>query len=209
MRATFSRMQKFNPELVPPSGAVPFGVTSWGAQLYRMVTPKSRGVPDIDPATGEQRWRKNQMTGEPLYPVNKPELYDEVRVFYLRSGGNGNIQLRDWAPPSAEAVARAQKSQRVAEMNDKMAEALVESGMEPAELLAILKSRSTASTVPPSPISTVNVGATTTGEFPMMYAPGRWELSNGMKMQGKREAAEEAETAVQAARAIAAATPEE
>ena len=207
MRATFSRVQKFNPELIPPTGAVPFGVTPWGAQLYRMVIPKSRGVPDIDPATGQQRWRKNQMTGEPLYPVNKPELYDETRIFYLRSGGNGNIQIRDWAPPSAEAVARAQKSQRVAEMNDKMAEALVESGMDPAELLAILKSRG-ATTTATNAVTTEASAPTSTGSFPEMYAPGRWKLSNGMTMQGKKVEAEEAEADVRTARANANATPE-
>jgi hypothetical protein len=210
MRATFSRIQKLNPELIPPTGSVPFGITPNGHPLYRLVTQRSRAVPDIDLVTGEQRWRKNQMTGEPLYALNKPESYEQVRVFYLASQGNGTVELVDWAPPSAEDVARAQKAQRVAEMGEKLAEALVDSGMEPAELLANLKAKPSVTTSGTQSVNVEVPAATGTGvTYPEMYAPGRWRLSNGDSMQGKRTDAVEAEERVQAARKAAAVTPEE
>jgi len=210
MRATFSRIQKINPELIPPAGSVPFGVTPSGRQLYRLATPRSRAVPDIDPVTGQQRWRKNQMTGEPLYALNRPQSYEQVRIFYLESQGNGNVVLIPWAPPSAEELARAQKAQRVAEMQEKLAEALVDSGMEPVDLLASLKAKPSVTTSATQSVNVEVPAATVTGvTYPEMYAPGRWRLSNGTTMQGKRTDATEAEERVQAAKKAAAETPEE
>ena len=200
MRATFTRMQKINPELIPPANAVAFGITPSGKQLYRLVTPRTKAVPDVDPETGEQRWRKNQMTGEPLYPLNKPESYEQVRTFYLESQGNGNVQLVDWSPPSEEQLARAQKALRAAEMREALLEALVESGIEPSALVANLKAKPTPNESPASPVDPTAMGSTQTGpREPQMFAPGRWRLSNGEVVKGTRTDAIGAEEAVQAA----------
>ena len=217
MKRTLAKIKKLNPELKPPTGSVVFGVTSDGKQLYRLVQKRSRAVPLIDTKTGEQRFRKNQMTGEPMYGLNKPELYEHERIFYLESEGNGNINIVDYQAPTAEELAKTARRQRVEDMRERLAEALVDADVDPRDLVASLQQGTApVQKMKPSPAVTANV-TTEPASFPLMYAPGRWRLSNGTVMQGKKTDAEEAESAISdderaevaEVREMAAMTPEQ
>ena len=218
MKGTLQRIKPLHPEMIPPAGAEPFGMTPDRKQLFREVIKRSRPIRDIDPATNEQRWRKNQMTGEPLYRINRPQLYDEERIYYLESEGNGNIRRVDWAPPSEREVAQAERRLRVEGMKDRIAEALVDADMDPDELLAGLRAQRAAPVPLPPTDSVPSADPSPDVEtFPMMYAPSRWRLSNGATFRGTKEKAIEAEAAITPeeraamaeAKAVAALTPEE
>ena len=212
MSHVLTKIKKIHFPLTPPANATAYGVTPDGKhQLYRLVLKRSRSVPDIDPKTGESKFRKNQMTGEPLIQLRKSERYDEERIFWLESDGQGNVNQVPYSPPSEAELAKIARAQRVKDTLGKLAEAMVDSDVEPSVLLASLKAQGTTTTAAPGfVVPTVTTDAeTTTGEFPTMYAPGRWKLSNGLTMQGKKAEAVEAEEAIAAAKKVAAETPEE
>lgn len=208
MSHVLTKIRPIHFALTPPTNAVPWGVTPDGKhQLYRMVLKRSRSVPDIDPKTGESKYRKNIMTGEPLIQLRKSEVYDEERIFWLESQGNGNVVQVPYNPPTDAELAKAARDEKIKAMQDKLAAALVDSDVDPSALLQSLKGKTETAT---DAVVSVAPAATTTGpEYPVMYAPGRWELSNGTKLQGKRAEAEEAEAEIQAAKATAESTPEE
>lgn len=223
MPKTLKKLVPLHSQIVPPINAVPFGMTDDGKQLYREVTPRSGSEADKDD-DGKQRWRKNQMTGEPLYPLRKPTFYEHTRVYFLESQGNGNIGKVDWRPPSPEEVARAERNQQVEAMKDHLAEALVDANVNPAELANLISRRQPA--VPELPelveldeeeepvvAPPVEVAEPVdTDQYPKNLGGGWFELSDGAKLQGKEEQAIEAEIDLEVRRdeahKVAEATPE-
>lgn len=204
---TLAKIKKFHPELIPPTGSVAYGVTPDGKQLYRLVRQRStkRRKMEIGPDGREREvWRKNQMTGEPLYPVNEPVPYEEELIFYLESEGNGQVNMVKYTPPSPEELARAQKAQRVQDMQEQLAEALVDADITPSSLLDMLRGRKAAPA--PKPAEPVV-------EYPVHLGGPRWQLSNGSVVSGKKVDAQRQEAELQAAiadaQASAAITPEE
>ncbi len=115
------------------------GLTPSGHQLFRSTEKRSRAIPDIDPATNEQRYKLHPTTGEPLYPRNKPEIYDNIRVFYLESEGNGNIVKIDWIEPTAEEIAAAQREKGIKEMIPQLSETLYDADINISDLVAAMK----------------------------------------------------------------------
>ena len=227
-KATLSRIQPLNPELIPPKGAIPHGIGPGGKQLYREVTRRSRAVPKINPETGEREFALHATTARPLYPLNKPEIYDLERLYFLESDGMGNIYNIDYHPPTEAELAEALRQQRIKDMIPKLAEALVDENMAPEEFVRGLRGG-----VIPAPEAAADLGATPSfagdrvsddtsdeeGEIdpPVEYPValpgiGRWELSNGETFKGKKVEAIQQEESLQkaraAAKAVAEATPD-
>lgn len=192
MAANLQKIKPLHPQMVPPQGAEAIGVTPDGRQLYKLVTARSRSVLDIDEKTGEQKYRKNQQTGEPLYRMRKPEFYEKTEIFYQESEGNGNVRKIPYTPPTEAELAAAERTRKIAEMRDGLAEAFVDRGLTPAEAVAQL-----AGATPEHAV-----------EYPFHLNGARWQLSNGEIATGKREDAEIAEKAVLEAKAVATATPD-
>jgi len=210
MKGVLKKIKPLHPELVPPRDAVVIGQTPDGKTLYREVVKRSRAVPAFtelqcpvcqgEPAedlcgrcggkgivAGPRLYRKNPVTGENLVPVNKPEPYDQVQVYFLESQGNGNVGKVFYTPPSAEEIAEAQRQRKIAEMQTKFAEVLVDQGYTPDKILEALQGRSEPS-VPDLQ-----------EEYPLDLGGGWWQLSDGSKIKHKKSdyaLVEEAERAV-------------
>ena len=185
------------PTILPPAGSIPFGTTPDGKQLYRLVTRRSRSVPDIDPATGQQRWRTNLM-GEKILALRKSEMYDKEEVFWLHSQGNGNVEHIPYYPPTPEELAQAKRAQTVAEMNTALAGALVDAGLTPDKLVEMLRPK--APFVAPAPVTELEPPAEPAIEGPVEYPVHMgakwWTLSDGQRFGGSRKDAEAAELKV-------------
>ena len=228
-----TRIKPTHAELIPPLGAVAAGVTPDGKQLYTLTRKRSRPIPRMEIVPGpdgvpieRQVWRKNQMTGEPLYAVFKREDFEETILFYLESQGNNNVEIHPYVPPSAEQLAREDRTRRIAEMREGLAEALVDAGLTPAELLArVAKPTVPAVSAEPSTTTFADVPITLTDEtntvtsapvdptvYPLYMPPGRWKLSSGAIVKCKKDEAELMETELQLAaleaRENAASAPE-
>lgn len=241
--AVLKRIKPIHPPLTPPRGAVAAGVTPDGKQLWTLKSKRARNVPLMENTPeadaraaellaegktekeigrimteeGYRRYRKNQVTGELAYPLNKPVVYDHEELFYLESEGNGNVVKVKYRHPSAADRERAQLRERVAAMKDQMAEVMVKEGVTPEDLVAMLR-QGRRPFVAPAPVDKAAVTAAFAPppvaagpeiEYPVALDDGRWKLSNGNVMPGTRDEAEEAELAVIEAREAAAATPEE
>lgn len=139
MSITLAPIKPFHPQFNPDPAWVRMGLTPEGHQLFKETTKRSRAVPDIDPKTSEQRWKLHPTTGEPLYPKNKPEMYDNVRVFYLESEGNGNIIKIDWSEPTADEVAAVQREKGIKELIPKLSETLYDADINLADLVSAMK----------------------------------------------------------------------
>ena len=185
------KIKPLHPQLVPPEGSEPHGVTPDGRQVYKLVTARSRSVLDKDDE-GNQKYRKNQQTGEPMYRMRKPQFYEKTEIFTLESGGNGNVMKMKYAPPTDAELAAAERERKIVAMRDGLAEAFVDQGLSPAEAVAKLTGAK------PEP------GV----EYPLHLNGARWQLSNGAIVTGKRGDAEAAEKLVAESRAVAVATPD-
>lgn len=202
MKATLSRIEPFHPTIKPPRGAVPLTVTADHKQVFRETLQRSASEPRLDPVTGEVMWRKNPISGEPLIPLRQVVLFSQERTFTLESEGNGNVRREYYTPPTPEQLAKEKRRLAVQAMQGRIAEALVDGDVDPADLVAALKGRD----VPVGPMPPEAEQADV--RFPQLSSPGRWKLSNGAIVKGTKVAAEEAEGLVRQARAEAAETPE-
>jgi len=215
MATTLKKLKPLHPPIVVPLGAVPFGVTEDGRQLYKEVTPRSGSEADKG-EDGKQRWRKNQMTGEPLYPLRKPTFHEHTRIYYLESQGNGNIGKVDYQPPSPEELVRIERGRKVEAMKDHLAEALVDADVTPGELAGLFTRRvaererkaqeAPADLVvpelpdlePEEPVAAevVDLEPEATVTYPIERGGGWYELSDGTKLQGDEDHAVDAEIAL-------------
>jgi len=189
-RSTLQKIRPLHPEKVPPMGAVPAGATPDGKQLFTLERQRSRAVPDIDPDTGKQRMRHHGVTNEPLYALNKPEIYTERLLFFLESQGNGQIQMVPYVPITAEEMAAEQRQQRVEAMKAQLAEALVEADMTPAELVAA--ARAVGQQEPPleevlAPAAIPEPVEGPAVSYPLDLGGGWYQLSTGDKVQAKKD----------------------
>lgn len=242
MTTTLAKLQPLHPELVPPQGAQPFGVTADGKhQLYKLVTRRSRSVPKLsvkadallkdaranltgdDLAAAEalivkehQEFRKHATTGEPMYGLRQPEIYDNTEIFYLESQGNGNVVKVPYKFPTPEELAAVDRARRVEAMKDTMAEALVDAGVTPETLVQRLSQIKEPVMAPAAvaggqvtPPAADDVPPVDLSKYPEDLGGGYWRFSNGDKAQMKKDAARETEDRLQAARKAAAETPEE
>ena len=189
------------PTLIPPAGSIPWGTTPDGKQLWRLVTRRSRAVPDIDPATGQQRWRTNLM-GEKILALFKPGFYDKVEIFWLHSQANGNVEHIPYYPPTPEELKQAKRQQSMAEMSAALTGALVDAGVTPDKLVEMLQAKKAEA---PEPVSSVNTGppeppaepeVESPVEYPVHMGAKWWTLSDGQRFGGSRKDAEAADKKV-------------
>jgi len=230
-RGTLKKIKKLHSEIVAPMGAKMYGVTPEGRQLYVEERARSKSEPVKD-AQGNQRYRKNPMTGEPLYPLRKVKLYTENLIYFLKSQGNGNIGRVIWRPPSPEQIAQAKRAQKVKDMQVQLAEALVDNDIAAGDLLGLLGKKDVDAieakteprpVPPPPPIDAPSVvtepekSTEPAINYPLSVEKGVWELSNGQRFEGNKKGAVQMEKKVAAelaerladAKANAALTPEE
>jgi len=149
------------------------------------------------------------MTGEPLLPQNRPELYEQVRVFYLESQGNGNVGLVDYTPPTEAELAEADRQRRIEAVRDEFAAQVVDQGLSVAEILNRIKGDPVV-----VPELEEDVPEPDEPAFPRDLGGGWWRLSDGTKIQHAKtdyelvvKAEEEAVARVERIQAIEA-TPE-
>jgi len=216
MRRALDSIPPIKSDLLPPVDALAAGVTRDGRQLYRRVKQIVTTEPKINPATGEQQWRINQM-GQQTVAVRKvTSVTPTEELFYLENEGNGNVRKIPYRHPTADELAAAEREKKIAAMGGgSLAAALVDAGISSQEAIArLVGAKTAAEPLAAAPLAPKPAEPVT---YPRLYAPGRWELSNGIKMQGKREDAEAAEAevtdderaAAAEAKANAEATPEE
>ncbi len=215
MKAVLEKIAPLHPDKVPPQGSVMAGTTPWGDQLYRLRRARSKSVPAYD-EDGKRMYRRS-LTGDKLYPMNRPELYEEELLFYLHSEGNGNVVMVPWSPPTQEQIDQKKRKETIKEMQEKLAEKLVDSGMSPDEAVARLVGgvpmteyvvddepaveETVAEVVVEKPKKKKAKKAPPVDEsgrvvFPYMYGPGMWKLSDESTFRGKKADAIEAEKAL-------------
>ena len=244
MSGVLQKIPKIHAQLIPPQTAVTKGSTPDGKQLWYEEIPMSRSVPRILPGSvtpetpkGVQEWKKD-LAGQGIYPLRQREDYIWKRLYYLESQGNNNVEKVDYVPPTKEHLAAIERARRVVAMKDSLAEALVDGGVTPENLVATLQAgqvrvpvevEEVPETVGPV-VEVTTAAAEPTAEvevvemvpevavapepvpepvaekpevpevtYPVMYAPGRWKLSDGSKLQGKKVKAVRAEKALQKA----------
>src|SRR3990167_8652769 len=173
-RRVMQKIKPFHPPeaFKPPPGAVAAGVTPDGKQLYRWTVKKDRSVPRLVETPeakereavlraegkssaeigrimtdeGFRQYRKNQMTGELAYPLNRAERYEEEQLFYIESQGNGNNSLVRYTPPTPAEIAAQYRRQQVERMGGgKLGELLVDEGLSPEDLVSAIRYSKTAS----------------------------------------------------------------
>lgn len=206
MTRTLARIKKITiTENLPPDGSVAVGTTPDGKVLYKHVSDRVRAVPKLD-ANGNREYAKNPMTAEPLYPKNAPEFYKLERLFYLEDQGNGNNSLVPYYPPSDEELAKEVRTLKVKAMEGKLAEALVDHGIGPDELLAGLakiKAGGGIEGANPAPVASVPTLELVEIPEPEHLGAGWYRLSNGDKFRGTKDDAFDAEKRLQEAKILA------
>lgn len=160
-------------------------------------------------ARGEHRqWSMNPMTAEPLYPKNEREDYDLTREFYQENEGNGNDKLIFWKPPSADEIKAAEREDKAAEMMRGLALAFVDAEFSPDQVLEMIRQGGSGieSTTPVQEKQIAETGSIYPEpgvDYPYMFEPDQWRLSNGQTIKGRRDDARAAEERVLEARANA------
>jgi hypothetical protein len=198
-RGVLNRIKPIHPELIPPQDAEVIGTTEHGKILYRQIRRMNRPVPDIDPDTGRQRWRKNQNTGEPLYPLFKRKIVMETRDFFLESQGNGNVGIVEYQQPTPEDLAQRARAQRIADMKDRLAERLVDAGLTADDLIERLGGTVVGEEIADAEPEEVEAevletsAEAETDDFPRDLGEDLWQLSNGQTYEGTEEGALDAQ----------------
>jgi hypothetical protein len=216
MGKLISRLQKFSASnIAPPVGSKVAGITPDGKQLYELETQRVRAVPRIDPKTGERVFAKHPTTAEPLYGKNVPERYVQKRLFIMEDQGNGNAGPQAYHQPSPEELAKEQRSLKVKAMEGKLAEALVDLGVDSVEDLArrLTGANGAPQTITAAPDATQSNDqdkqkVEITLGIPEHQGAGWWVLSNGEKFRGSEKAAEDRELDIYEAKLNAAQAPE-
>jgi hypothetical protein len=151
------------------------GRAIWERTLYRSVIEKEFG-PD-----GKPKWELHPTTAQPLYLRHVRRRKDRTQTFTLESDGHANLYVQEYNPPSPEEEREAEIRNAADTLQTQLARTMAERGITPDRLLdAVLGAQQQTETLPEK-------------TFPHLYAPGRWELFNGSKMQGSRDDALEAE----------------
>lgn len=205
MTQTLTKIQPMHAQLIPNPAWERVGLTEDGRQVFRHVTKRSRPVPWLD-EKGNRVYAKHPVSGEPLYPKNKPEIYDHVEVFTVESQGNFNLEK---IPYDAEAEARRRaerERQRRAQANlERLLDLMAQEDVSPDELIASLRSEAQAMRPEPEPEPELEPEEPEDEvEYPVMKGPMIWVLSDGTQLNKvSKEDAVKAEEELQRRRAEA------
>ena len=161
------------------------GHTPDGKQLYRWLRKRHRAVPLLD-EDGNQIFKRHPSSGEPVVAVNKPEPYEEDLLFYIDDDGQWNKNMVFYQPPTAEQLAEEERKRRQQRGMERLMEALGAADVDPGELIDEIMARKAAPEAEPEE------------QYPVMYGPGLWRLSDGSTMRGKKDEAEDAEARLHA-----------
>lgn len=140
MKGVLRKIRPFHGPIEPDPNWEMLGMTPDGRQLFKEVTTRSRPVP-LNDDDGNRVYQRHLTTGQKLYPMNKPEIFDLERVFTLESEGNGNVRKVPYRPPTPEEIKAAEREGKVEAMKDRLAEVFVDADIEPEDLLAFLRER--------------------------------------------------------------------
>lgn len=166
MALTLERIKPLHPDFHPDPNWERIGMTPEGHQLFKSSVKMVKAVHDVDEETGVRRQMLHPTTAQPLYPMNKPKHYTQVRVFYLVSEGNGNIIKVDWSAPTEEEIAALDREEGIKEIMPEIAGQLYDMDMTPFELAGALKMiakamRDGKEDVSEEPVPAVDKGAET------------------------------------------------
>jgi len=202
MKAMLNKVKPLKTDLIPPEGSMPAGVTADGQhQLWKRPIKRVR-TQVVKDEKGQEVW-KHLPNGEPTVRKRTATVEDGEELFYLRDQGNGNVEKVRYRFPTDEEVAAAKRRQKIAAMQPALAEALVDAGVSPTELLERLRQPAPKAPAPKAPVPPV-----VEDDFPIDLGEGRWKLSNGQEMEGNEDQALAQEIAVGEARRNAALVPE-
>lgn len=210
------RIQPQHGEFIPSPDWEPAGVAPNGRQLYRErfrtneAVPMMEevlnhdGSPVVDSRTGKTKmkrvWKRHPINGEPLYPMNQRNIVVKERLFFAESQGNYNVEKHFYKPPTAEEIARAEREGKVTEMYRTFAEALVDTGLTPDEVVRRLTQygpvMTTEQLAEAERHAAIGLDEDPTQEYPVQLARGEYRLSDGSTFKGNKSAAEDAEIEV-------------
>jgi len=214
---------------VIPTDVEPYGQTPEGIPLYRTTKTKVTTKPDYEPIrtdkcqfdhkwlddtvkdpvctvcgiTGHQKHRKST-TGEELIGQRIPIVEKYEFVFTWEDEGNGNDKLVEYKPPTEKELAEAARAKRRAFLMDRLADALADGEIDLDELTGKVEIIETKQENEEG----VKVSAAIAEDFPVYIPVGKWRLSDGSVIQGKKADALEAEAAIADTREKLAAVPE-
>lgn len=139
------RIRRFNAQFEPGKDWEEAGRTPWGAQLYRVVEKRSGNAPEYE--TGPdgdiltdhngnpvRAWVRSEISGQKLYPKNRPTYFTIERLFYAFDEGNGNVRMEPYRPPTPEEIEAAKRAKKIEAMQAAWAEKLADSDMSLDEL---------------------------------------------------------------------------
>ncbi len=174
-------------ELIPPRGAKAVGTHTDGRVIYEMydvLDPRpTEKVPILDPLTGKEMWKKNQATGEPMYPLMRAVAVRRDKRFVLERDGNGQVAMQEGFEPTDEELAEVQAARQREIFAADLASEAVNRGLNAADVLDLLAGGKKVPANVPGP-DTI---------YPYEKGGGHWILSDGSKFRGTRTAAETAE----------------
>ena len=201
MALTLTKIQPIHPQHVPEPHWEMAGTTVHGRQLYKESLKRSRGVPLVD-ENGERVYAKNPISGEPLYPKNRAEIFHDNRLFFLASQGNGQVEKINYRPPTPEEIRAKERAGKIADVQDQLAAAFVDSEIPIDHLIALLKGGKAI--VPQAELEASDDDDDDEPddegiEYPRRMQRGVYELSTGESYRGKRSDAAAAQDAINAA----------
>lgn len=226
-RTAIQAIPPLHTPLIPPIGAEPAGVTLDGKHpLYRIRSKRATKKEKTD-ENGERVHRLHPTTGQPLYGLNEPVVYDHEEVFYLEADGRGNVAKVFYQFPTDEEIAAERRKAEIERMKEGLATALVDSGHTVEDVVGAVRAIGQRRTSAPAPVAESpavvepvdaaepveekpgDTPPVELGQYPRHLGGNRWKLSNGGEYRGKKVDAIEAEKVVRAeqlARKEAAAT---
>lgn len=210
MPTTLPRIEPQHGPTVVPKNCTPVGLTPAGQQLYVERFKSAKAIPMIGD-NGQRVWKRHPINGEPLYPMNKREDTIVERMFFFESQGNFNVEKHWYKPPTQAELDAALREKNMATVMERFAATLVDSGKSPEELMRrlfeygpVLSDGEFAEAESGAPATTLPEPVVEAEPYPhQLPGIGRWGLSDGTKMQGKRSEADAAEALIQAQRATA------
>lgn len=155
--------------------------------VYEVMRPVFTNEPRLD-VNGEQMYRRHPMNGENSYALRRLVREEKPFRFVRIDPGNGNVRMEPYVEPSETEIRERDLAKRTHDLTAGLVHAMAERNVTPEQVIALVaqaaEQAQTAKSDAPVP------------QFPVNYAPGRWRLSDDTTMQGTREQAEDAESAL-------------